>query len=254
MKGLSPRDVAVLLGVSDRRVRQLVAAGQLDAERVGSQWVIDPASVPVRSSRPGRPFAPRTAWALLLHSDPGAAPWLRADEASRLRAQLRQLPERTDALERVRSWLSARAHVVRLAAPDAADVLSDPRVVPGGVSDQRSRLSAASEAEFYVHSPDQQSVVTDHLLVPVSRSSSNVVMHVSPLPVPEPLPLLAVAIDLADNGGPREYRRAEELFADWLAQTRQRPPDAPEAQANDPACHSFVQRTQLTFTSRSGAR
>ncbi|WP_454050444.1 hypothetical protein [Cellulomonas sp. Marseille-Q8402] len=77
--------------------------------------------------------------------------------------------------------------------------------------------------EFYVHSPDQQSVITDHLLVPISRSSSNVVMHISPLPVPEPLPLLAVAIDLADNGGPREYRRAEELFADWLEQTRQRP-------------------------------
>lgn len=222
MRGLSSSDAAALLGVSSRRVRQLISLGQLDAERVGSQWVIDPTSMPVRPLRSGRPFASRTAWALLLHSDPGAAPWLRADEASRLRAQLRRLLERTDALERVRSWLSARAHVVRLAAPDPAGVLSDPRVAPGGVSDQRSRLSAASEAEFYVHSPDQQSVITEHLLLPVSRSSSNVVMHVSPLPVPEPMPLLAVAIDLADNGGPREYERGAELFADWLAQTRRR--------------------------------
>jgi hypothetical protein len=159
----------------------------------------------------------------LLHSDPGAAPWLRADEASRLRARLTRLSEHTDGLERVRSWLSARAHVIRLAAPDPADVLSDPRVVPGGVSDQRSCLSAGSQAEFYVQSPDQQSVITDHLLVPVSRNSSNVVMHVSPLPAPEPMPLLAVAIDLADNGGPREYKRAEELFTYWLERTRERP-------------------------------
>lgn len=30
---------------------------------------------------------------------------------------------------------------------------------------------------------------------------------------------LRVAIDLPGNGGPREYKRAEELLADWLTQT-----------------------------------
>lgn len=222
MPGLSARDAAAQLGVSARRVGQMIALGQLDAERIGNQWVIDPASVPARAHRPGRPLAPRAALALLLHSDPGAAPWLRADEAHRLRVKARSLREDPGALERVRSWLSARAQVERLSAPDPADLLADPRVVRSGVSDPRSGMSAASQAEVYVHEDDRDAVVADHLLVPASRSRANVVLHVSPLPVPHPAPLLAVAVDLADDGGPREYQRAEELFAQWIVEMKER--------------------------------
>lgn len=137
-----------------------------------------------------------------------------------MRTKVRPLLDDPNALECVRSWLSARADVERLSSPDPAALLADARVVPGGVSDPRAGLSAASEAEVYVRHGDRQALIADHLLVPASRNGSNVTLRVSRLRVPRPAPLLAVAVDLADHGGPREYLRAGDLFDQWIDQMR----------------------------------
>lgn len=53
---LTTADAAAALGVSAVRVRQLIAAGRLRAERLGRDWLIDEAALEaVRVRRPGRP-------------------------------------------------------------------------------------------------------------------------------------------------------------------------------------------------------
>src|SRR5688500_15553324 len=69
MKGaLSVREAARLLGVSGNQVGRLILAGELEAERFGPVWAVDPASVRRRAAvRPvrGRPLSALKAWALL---------------------------------------------------------------------------------------------------------------------------------------------------------------------------------------------
>ena len=55
---LSVGQAAELLGVSDVRVRALLASGQLEGEKIGRAWVIRESSVKRRlrtGARPGRP-------------------------------------------------------------------------------------------------------------------------------------------------------------------------------------------------------
>lgn len=217
----SVREAAGLLGVSANRVLQMIDKGDIDARMVSGRWLVDVASLPARRRPRGRPMSPRTAWALLLHDDPGAARWLGHDEAYRLRKRVDAWMSSPEPLEQMRAWLSARADAHHLHAQSPADVLDDARVLRSGWSDPRSGISAASYAEGYVHVDDIESVMRGHLLVEAPRGDTNVVLHVheSPLVV-EPVPELLVIADLADRGGPREYARAEEMLAAWLSKRR----------------------------------
>lgn len=55
-KPLTTADAAEILRVSPSRVRQLCLAGELDAERFGRDWAINPASVAryVRAAKSGQ--------------------------------------------------------------------------------------------------------------------------------------------------------------------------------------------------------
>lgn len=53
---ISTGDAARELGVSFRRIEQLITTGRLPAQQVGGRWLIDPADLDrVRSRPPGRP-------------------------------------------------------------------------------------------------------------------------------------------------------------------------------------------------------
>jgi excisionase family DNA binding protein len=53
---LSTSQAAKLLGISAKRVRVLVAAGRLKAQKIGNSWVIPQESLrAVRVRKPGRP-------------------------------------------------------------------------------------------------------------------------------------------------------------------------------------------------------
>ena len=45
MRNMSTKQAAAELGVNDSRVRQLIYAGRLKAERVGWEWLIHPRSL-----------------------------------------------------------------------------------------------------------------------------------------------------------------------------------------------------------------
>lgn len=55
-----------------------------------------------------------------------------------------------------------------------------------------------------------------HLLIDAG-SGANVILHVSPIAPDRSVPLLLLAVDLADHDGPRELARACQLIAEWSA-------------------------------------
>jgi hypothetical protein len=113
----------------------------------------------------------------------------------------------------LRSWLPQRATLLRLAAPpsDLKELLDDARVVPSGISDLRSGMSAGQEVEGYVHPGDVAVLMAEHLMADVNPE--NVWLHIVDRPVPRPAPLGLVIADLADHDGPREDARVRDLLA-----------------------------------------
>lgn len=221
MAVVSVKEAAEEFGVSEARVRQMIAAGQIHAERIAGRWAVDLASLPARAQIAGRPMAPRIAWALILHADnPADAGWLRGDEASRLRKRIRIQRDAPDLLPRLRAWLAARAEVRHLHAQDPARLLSDPRIAPSGLSDSRSGISAPNQVEGYVHSADLVALMQDHLLAAAPPSRANTIVRVTNFMPPVPVPPLLVAVDLADRGGPREYVRAQQMLEEQFAAAR----------------------------------
>jgi excisionase family DNA binding protein len=66
---VSVRDAAERLGVSDAAIRQQIANGRLQAEKVGRDWLIDPRPLERaarQKARSGRPLSAAMAWAILL--------------------------------------------------------------------------------------------------------------------------------------------------------------------------------------------
>ncbi len=69
---LGVAEVAEELGVSARRVRQMLADGVLGGERVGRVWIVDREQLHrIAGLRPevGRPWSPASAWAVLALAD-----------------------------------------------------------------------------------------------------------------------------------------------------------------------------------------
>ena len=78
-------------------------------------------------------------------------------------------------------------------------------------------MSAAGYVEAYVHPDDLEDLAADHLMVTTPRSRANVVLHVSPVLPPRPVPDLVVIADLADADAPREEARARTMLDSWIA-------------------------------------
>jgi hypothetical protein len=112
----------------------------------------------------------------------------------------------------LRSWLRRRAGFLRLEAPagDIAELLADPRVVPSGISDPRSAMSAGNGAEGYVRRTDVEDLVRDFLMA--ESAEGNVWLHTSDRSLWGPVPLGLVVADLADHDGPREDGVVEALL------------------------------------------
>lgn len=64
---LSVAQAAERLGVGVSRIHQRIADRPVEAQLIGSQWVVDELSVlrVAERSRPGRPLSARSAWAVI---------------------------------------------------------------------------------------------------------------------------------------------------------------------------------------------
>lgn len=214
---LTVSQAADATGLSRSRVDALIRTGKLRATKVGHQYVLDdPQQLAALTHRRGRPMSVRMAWALMLVVDDLDAPWVTPGERRRLRAHVDRLREDADPATRLQALVSGRARRVAYRGTDPAAVLADEEVLPAGISDPRSGLSAGAEAEGYVHEGDWPRVVRRHLLVEPTDSRPDVWLHVSAYLPPHAL-RLQVAADLADHGGSRERARASAIVAEALA-------------------------------------
>lgn len=226
---LSVAQAAARLKVSPRRVRQLLAAGELAGEDVGGRALLDAAQVESRAARrpsPGRPFSPALAWMLLaVLSDPGSPPATAADRSTRhrLRRLLAQLSDpQGPSVEELVSLLRRRARSNRYWIHPGlmAQVFTDPRV-----SDGRARAAAAygldvspgDDALGYVAESDLADVEAQYALEPDLNGPLELRAYepqpagTTPL-VGGPVPVAAAVFDLLESDDVRLQRIAR----NWL--------------------------------------
>lgn len=207
-------DAARQLGVNDARVRAMLAAGQLDGDKVGGRWLVRGESIRRRRREEhgrGRQLSPANAWALLFLASGDDAPWLASADRSRL---LRLLDDR--GLEGLRGRFHQRASERSFVAHPGVlrHLASDPQVALSGVSAASARglgLSAGQEVDAYVPASALASLISKFALAePDSGVPANVKLRVVPegiWPFKDVLaPLAAVALDLAQDPDARSAR------------------------------------------------
>lgn len=223
---VSVAQAAQRLGVSVPRVHQRIADGSLDAERIGSQWVVDERSLlrVQECSKAGRPLSPRSVWAVIAASDNDRDRLKEAGSVASRRARVhldrllvphlvRPDDEKSvgELAVSLRSMFRNRAErrLLRAAPADLAGLRVDSRwalVVDLGASG-----IASADVEGYLKESEVEGIAKDYLLVDADRGA-NVVLHVIPDgQYPFPNSRLRLAADLAEHRGPREEARAAEL-------------------------------------------
>lgn len=227
MGQVSVAEAARRLGVGVPRIHQRIADGSLRAERLGSQWVVDELSLVRIAERkePGRPLSARSAWAIiaLAEGDQKALGELAPAERSRARARLNELlslvakaPKSERDVRRVASELRLmfRNRAERLSRKAAEADLPRLREDPRWESLISSAVSgiASMSVDGYLAPHDVEAVLRLYLLLPAD-ADANVIVHV----LPEgqrayPDSKLLLAVDLADQRGPREELRAAQLL------------------------------------------
>lgn len=209
---LNVAEAAKRLGITERRLRALIQAGDIYAERVGGRWVLEEAAVARHEARVARPLSSHNAWAMIDLAE-GKRPDLSAGAAYRARSRLRRLLASNEPERLLRSWLSSRAErrTFRASPHDLADLRSDARLIVSGVSHPMSGISASDITEGYVQASDLQALVRDLLLLEAPDGRGNAILHVTQEPVGEVSAML-LAADLAEYRSPRENRRAVELI------------------------------------------
>lgn len=217
MSMLGVAEAAAELGVSERRVRQMLADGVLDGERIGRAWVIDAAQLQsVGRLRPkvGRPWSAASAWALLALAD-GNEPGVSPVDRSRAKKRL------AEGLEHVVGRLAARAELRRFYAhPSVLDRIAQaPEMVRCGVSaaaEHGADLLASDSFEGYVRVSDLGALVSRFAL-DGDAERPNVVLRVvddAVWPFSEEqraADRAVVAVDLLESDDARSRRSGAEL-------------------------------------------
>lgn len=136
--GIGVTGAADQLGVSTRRVRALIAAGALRAERVGGTYVLDEREVDsfADRDRPGhtRAMSPRIAWAAAALIDGDTPTWIRQDELSRLRARLTRAPSTPGAWRAQMRAVAESRRTWRAGSEQVAALMADPATRRTGAS------------------------------------------------------------------------------------------------------------------------
>ena len=130
-------DAAGRLGVSEPRVRQLLASGDLTGRRLGRSWLVSDESVArLQQNRrlPGRPLGPGRAWGLLDILADGEAAWLSSSARSQLKTSMRRLAGADP--DEWRAALRGRSQVLACQAHPAAipRLVSHQRVLAAGLA------------------------------------------------------------------------------------------------------------------------
>ena len=216
---MSGPEVAKQLGISERRVRAMIAEGSLPAQRMMGRWVIPAdAAASFRAKSAGRPMAEQSAWSVLrrLAGDPEPMP-------PRLRHRLDALVEDAAPVQRLRSWVANRGEPIHLWAfkPALDGLQDDDRVVLSGdrVVDD---LELSGQLRLYANAADIDDMIADHGLRRVTngdRLPNAVIWAVSDVDAIPRNPVdshsaaeVVAAIDLLDEGDPRAVGIADRII------------------------------------------
>jgi hypothetical protein len=215
-------EAARQLGVDPSRVRALIRAGELDAQKLGGVWVIGSATVAARKRQVlsnGRPFAPLNAWSLLLLASGDELPE-QLDPVARWRVRQAVAHQ---GLERLRPRLRARAstrrywcHPGELRALSQHDALAVTGSSAAGF--HGLNLLGPGTVDAYVPVSQTDAVIREHALQPTSEPEANVILRAVPdaawvIGDRSAAPLAAVALDLADYPDSRSARTGRDLIA-----------------------------------------
>ncbi|MEA2009719.1 MAG: helix-turn-helix domain-containing protein [Actinomycetota bacterium] len=153
MSSLSVAETAAILGVSDRRIRSMIADGLLAAERVGGRWILtdtEVARLKALRRQPGRPYSPAHAWGLLAIAGGRTPSWLSGTEQRRLTAVLADT-----SVEDLSPALRRRAdhHEWYVHPGLVPDLVADERCVVGGHGATR-KLRHAGPLPLYTSATD----------------------------------------------------------------------------------------------------
>ncbi len=217
MPMLGVAEAAEELGVSARRVLQMLADGVLDGERVGRVWIIDPEQLhEVARLRPevGRPWSPASAWAVLALADGGEvdlSPVDRSRARRRLALGLDHLVGRL-AARCERRWFYAH--------PGVLDRLAD-EVVRAGISaapHHGADLLIGESVEGYVRAGEIDQLV-EQLRLDDQAARPNVLLRIVDDAVwpfgsdQRYAGRSVVGVDLLESEDPRSRRAGAELLA-----------------------------------------
>lgn len=219
MEPIGVASAARQLGVSPRRVHQMVAAGQLSGRRIGRSWVLDRADVQrFARARPGagRPWSPSSAWNVLALANGDAvrgSPVDRSRAKKRLQAGLEALAKRLSSRAQSR-WFYGHPAV-------HSEVLSYPGVVASGISalsDHHVDLVTSDQSEAYVRE-SRVAELADRFALDADADRPNVRLRVVsdddwPFDAGQRVASVAVvAVDLMDSDDERSQNAARELLA-----------------------------------------
>lgn len=227
MELMSAAEAADKLGVSERQVRRLAAAGDLPARRVGDRWLVESDAVRNRfrsEPRSGRPLSARMAWAVLgtvgsaVEAEPLRDP-IDSIEDRRVRHRLRALLAGAPPPEHWDQWLRHRADAQRVwIHPGVVDRLAkDDRIRAGGapaVAASGVGIAGGDRCRFYVHESVLDAVLSDYRARPAA--DGQVVMMVVPPGIPEvvlgrrgePVGPAVALVDMLSSSDARERHAA----------------------------------------------
>lgn len=215
---ISVADAARALNVSDRRVRALIRAGALGAQRIGGRWLVSGADVEERvrhGGRPGRPLEARNAWALVARMSGNELPDLMPWERSRLKQRIgkRSLLSLADGLRD-----RAEPHLLHGDERVLERLRGDSDVVLSGVNAAGAYgvdIRAPGVVEAYVDRARLPDVIYRYALRPAERADANVVLRAVDESVPRTphgvAPAAAVALDLMESPDDRSRRAGRDL-------------------------------------------
>lgn len=194
---LNVDQAADALGVSHVQVGRLIDAGELDAERFGRSWAIDPDSLRrYRLLRPrrGRPLSELASWQRVLNAEPPA----NIDDA----IDLARIVRRRSRNERVR---------ILPALDDRID--DDPRVRHGGAHaaiHHGAGVGRPNQRDIYIDAADVDAFRSEYRADP-NADDANVVLRVVENPIAfdgKFVPSVVAVLDLLDAGDTRASAEA----------------------------------------------
>jgi hypothetical protein len=209
-------DAARRLGVSEQRVRAMISAGVIEAEKAAGAWWIPAESLARLAASPrhgGRPLSPASTWALLLLASNEPAEWA----SPKLRRHVIQALKEQGLVEAF-GKLGRRAvrHAYEAHTGELRRLADSEDLMLGGVSSAgtyRLGLLGGGEVEAYVAASTVEKVARRHVLA--AGGESNVVLRAVPddiwTLVRRPVaPIAAVLADLAEHTDARARRVAKQ--------------------------------------------